>query len=230
MSEALTGDVVARAAFEAQGIDELLELLVASPLAVPESIGAAIVSVPGETSPFISHAKYFPEQISQISFQLEEILSVARQSQPTVCDPTLHNFASQILALKPEASAAVISPLRLRGNFYGVLVLAVGSKVPFSDDGTWKFVLQVITLATARFLHDGKKGPSSRKSQSDARLTDRQLSITDFALRGLSNRDIAQELHLSLGTVKVELGKIYRKLEISARSHLYMPHSDIQLR
>lgn len=230
LTEMAVSDAITRAAFEAQGLDELLEILTASPWSIPSSKGAAIVSIPSDNKPYVSQAKFFPEQINHLNFDLDEVLGLARHNEPVVCDASVGPLASRILELKPEATAAVVSPLRLRGHFYGLLVLAIGSKESFDQDAAWRFAIRVITLAAARYLHEGKSGISHRKAQSEARLTDRQLRITELALRGLSNRNIAQELHLSLGTVKVELGKIYRKLEISARSNLYMPHSDIQLR
>lgn len=48
-------------------------------------------------------------------------------------------------------------------------------------------------------------------------LTERELTVLRAVARGLSNRDIGEELWMSAVTVKFHLRNIYRKLEISSR-------------
>ncbi len=49
-------------------------------------------------------------------------------------------------------------------------------------------------------------------------LTDRELEVLELVAAGLSNRDIAQQLTLSLGTVKRHVSNIYSKLQASSRT------------
>jgi DNA-binding NarL/FixJ family response regulator len=49
-------------------------------------------------------------------------------------------------------------------------------------------------------------------------LTPRELDTLAFLLTGKSNRDIAVELNLSVGTVKRHLYSIYKKLGVSSRT------------
>jgi len=53
-----------------------------------------------------------------------------------------------------------------------------------------------------------------------AGLTAREEQIARMVARGLSNDEIAQELALSRGTVKVHLGHVYRKAGVRARAEL----------
>lgn len=49
-------------------------------------------------------------------------------------------------------------------------------------------------------------------------LTEREIEVLNMATRGLSNQDIADELHLSLRTVQAHLGHIFNKLQVSSRT------------
>jgi ATP/maltotriose-dependent transcriptional regulator MalT len=53
-----------------------------------------------------------------------------------------------------------------------------------------------------------------------AMLTPQELSIARLAARGLSNRQIAQELVLSVRTIEYHLGNVYRKAGLRSRAHL----------
>jgi two-component system, NarL family, nitrate/nitrite response regulator NarL len=51
-------------------------------------------------------------------------------------------------------------------------------------------------------------------------LTAREREIVPLIVRGLQNKDIATELQLSEGTVKIHLHNIFRKLSVKSRSAL----------
>src|SRR5262245_8772219 len=57
-------------------------------------------------------------------------------------------------------------------------------------------------------------------SQVESHLTSREAEIAHLVSRGLRNKEIARELHLSEGTVKMHLHNIYRKLGLCGRTHL----------
>jgi ATP/maltotriose-dependent transcriptional regulator MalT len=49
-------------------------------------------------------------------------------------------------------------------------------------------------------------------------LSERELEVLGLIARGLSNREIAQRLVLSVGTVKVHARNIYGKLGVGSRT------------
>ena len=51
-------------------------------------------------------------------------------------------------------------------------------------------------------------------------LTDRRSQVATLASQGLSNRQIAEKLGVSEGTVKIHLHAIYGKLDIHTRAEL----------
>ena len=51
-------------------------------------------------------------------------------------------------------------------------------------------------------------------------LTDREREIAALVTRGLSNKEIAQELHLSANTIRTHISNILRKLNLSNRTQI----------
>ena len=73
--------------------------------------------------------------------------------------------------------------------------------------------------AYEELLASGKRLRRSDLEDRDA-LTPAELRIARHAAEGLSNRAIASVLYLSIKTVEMHLGRVYRKLDISARAQL----------
>ena len=73
-------------------------------------------------------------------------------------------------------------------------------------------------------------GPSSTVTDNDRTastqhlipnsLTKRELQIVDLVSNGLQNKEIARELKLSSGTIKVHLHNIFTKLAVNNRAAL----------
>lgn len=57
--------------------------------------------------------------------------------------------------------------------------------------------------------------------QSSATLTTAERRVAELAVSGMTNRDIAAALFISLKTVEVNLSRIYRKLKVRSRMELY---------
>src|SRR5262245_45406430 len=61
---------------------------------------------------------------------------------------------------------------------------------------------------------------AERPSQVASSLTSREAEIAHLVSRGLRNKEIAREFHLSEGTVKMHLHHIYEKLRLGSRTQL----------
>jgi two-component system, NarL family, nitrate/nitrite response regulator NarL len=61
---------------------------------------------------------------------------------------------------------------------------------------------------------------AERPSRIASVLTSREAEIAHLISRGLRNKEIARELHLSEGTVKMHLHHIYEKLHLGGRTQL----------
>ncbi|WP_328522774.1 helix-turn-helix transcriptional regulator [Kribbella sp. NBC_00359] len=72
-------------------------------------------------------------------------------------------------------------------------------------------------IDTLRLL--GVRAASARRT-GPASLTPGERRVADLAASGLSNRDIAQSLYITVKTVEVHLSSTFRKLEIKSRKEL----------
>lgn len=53
-------------------------------------------------------------------------------------------------------------------------------------------------------------------------ITDRELQVLTLAARGMSNRDIARELCISVRTVQTHLGNVFNKMGVGSRTEAVM--------
>lgn len=58
----------------------------------------------------------------------------------------------------------------------------------------------------------------SKVGQPQDMLSEREMEVLRLVARGLSNKDIADELCLSMRTVQAHLGRIFGKLQVSSRT------------
>ena len=54
----------------------------------------------------------------------------------------------------------------------------------------------------------------------DAKLTFKEIQVTDLTARGLSNKEIANQMFVTEKTVKFHLTNIYKKLGVASRAQL----------
>lgn len=66
-----------------------------------------------------------------------------------------------------------------------------------------------------RFATSGAPQPGEPPSEI---LSERELEVLKLAAKGLSNRDIAEQLFLSIRTVQAHLGNIFNKLDVGSRT------------
>jgi DNA-binding NarL/FixJ family response regulator len=68
-------------------------------------------------------------------------------------------------------------------------------------------------------FHAGMQGTAPTASAADAvGLTEREVTLVRALARGLSNKEISQELWITEQTVKFHLSNIYRKLDVANRT------------
>ena len=58
----------------------------------------------------------------------------------------------------------------------------------------------------------------NRAALEQLALTDRELQALQLIAKGFSNQEVAEQMHLSLATVKTHLNNLYQKLEVPRRT------------
>jgi DNA-binding NarL/FixJ family response regulator len=99
-------------------------------------------------------------------------------------------------------------------------VLNVGK--PSSSKGTGERYIgeSVLHPVIARKVIDHYTSSAGKPAERDktAQLSDRELEVLRLAAKGMSNRDIALDLHLSVRTVQAHLSTIFSKMEVGSRT------------
>lgn len=112
------------------------------------------------------------------------------------------------LVVQGRATAAVASPRAARAIFARALELAERSRArPLAQ------------VARDELVRVGGR-PRRGSAVGVEGLTGAELEVARAAASGLSNREIAADLHLAPGTVKNQLAVVFRKLSVGSRSQL----------
>jgi len=125
----------------------------------------------------------------------------------------LHRFGSSGVPSAPVVWGLGINEseaLRfLQGGARGVLRRT-------SEPETLVTCLRSVTLGNT-WLEDGIFGDAEKPAQRHSHLTPREVEIVDLVEKGLRNRDIARNLGIQTGTVKIHLKHIFEKTGVRGR-------------
>ena len=66
----------------------------------------------------------------------------------------------------------------------------------------------------------GRAAPAEAPSTAPEGITEREWEVGRLVARGLTNQEIAEQLYLSLATVKTHLGRLFDKLQVTNRVQL----------
>lgn len=94
-------------------------------------------------------------------------------------------------------------PLEILISLISVVFVALG----------WWLARKLMTPATP--LPEFEK---NEKAADYLGLSDRELEVLELVASGLSNKEIAEKLFVSVNTVKTHLKKVYEKLEVNRRT------------
>jgi len=165
----------------------------------------------------------------------EEAVRMARELKPDVIVmdislPKINGIEAtkQIKAFQPSAIVLVLTaydyeqyifPL-LEAGAAGYLLKDISSRELINAIQTVYRGEAVLHPAIARKVlerYRRTKEPGEKEHEPDL-LTQRETAVLKMAAKGMSNSEIAEELHLSVRTIESHLGSIFNKLGVGSRT------------
>ena len=123
-------------------------------------------------------------------------------------------------------SAGILLPLLsaldflvVKDKFYEGAV-SLSMNYPLFLSGYILFCLILISLLISRIALLQNPGRLLRSFTSVYQVTPREMEVLELLLKGKSNQDIADNLYISLATVKNHVNHIFNKLGVSSRAEL----------
>jgi len=180
-----------------------------------------------------------PEPDLEICGQAEDAAGALRTIRETRPD-----LAVVDISLKDSSGIELIKDLKVRfpdlvvlvlsmhdESFYAERVLRAGAKgYVTKDEATEDVILAIRKLLdgglylsekmSAKMLSKFVEGPAERGTTPMERLTDRELQVFELIGQGISTRNIAEKLHLSVKTVESHRENIKRKLKLDNATEL----------
>jgi len=115
-----------------------------------------------------------------------------------------------------DDEARVHAALQAGADGYLLKADAGGDALVRAIQGVWQRGEMPLHPRAARHLANslGRQKDTNKIEQ----LTDRETEVLQLVTKGLANKEIAQTLTLSEGTVKIHVSRILRKLDVSSRT------------
>jgi DNA-binding NarL/FixJ family response regulator len=171
-------------------------------------------------------ASSLPEAVAELTRTPEIAIVLFGQQMLSVESP------AAIVALMmrlPRVKTAIVSGSTRRADLLLASDLGVNGYIPknLNSDAIVDAIEAILRGASyaPAFLGDEAKYPFGKLASSRfcdghavSHLTTRQSDVLALLTRGLTNKAIARELHLGVGTVKVHVAALLKLLQVSKRS------------
>ncbi|MTG97658.1 winged helix-turn-helix transcriptional regulator [Myroides sp. BIT-d1] len=101
-------------------------------------------------------------------------------------------------------------------NYHNLLLKAKGNK-SLEIDAIGQSHVQTLS-GTQDNLQEREEDPNIRNIY---KLTEREINVLELIWEGLTNKEIAAELNISLSTTKYHISNIFIKLNVNSRTQLF---------
>ncbi len=133
-----------------------------------------------------------------------------------------HYPQTRVIALTQKMQSAAVKALVSLGLCGAIARDDIDNLLPAAIDVVSKGGLFIIGLDSTTenpdYFSDKNIFPHNARFDN---LSIRQKQITKFLIKGLTNKEIARELNIEVGTVKAHLNGIFRKLAIQNRNQIH---------
>jgi len=173
-----------------------------------------------KTAHIKSEKKYLEEIHSFTKDSLQilavKLISIKQLYKKDLLDTDIAQHTNFYVALLNDLKESDINPteyLFLENKLSKILIAKLETKYTYSS---WLNTILAISLAGAFVF----MFYSRRKKNTPIALSKQETTVKNLIVNGKSNKEIAEELFISLSTVKTHITNIYHKLHISNRDEL----------
>lgn len=194
-----------------------------------------------------SPVRLFADGISAFLSAIDRVEAVCVESDPAELEQRAAGFLADVILFDVTVASALPVARNTRALFPDVAMIAMAvpevadDVIACADAGFAAYIprdasaaemVATVDLAVrgetvchpriTRVLFDelSRRHPSPTPHGPDEPLTPREAETARMIARGLSNKEIARELHLSIATVKNHVHAVLRKLRLGSRSQV----------
>jgi len=164
--------------------------------------------------------KKIEEQHKKVSFKSKIKNSFSKTSLHQIDNNSTNKL--QTLAIKLDSikqlhqKGLLKKEVLINTDYYNRFLLALkNSHKKYQSTFNISLILGFLLIISITFLFLSK-----RKKTISVSLTKQELIIKNLITNGKTNKEIANELHISLNTVKTHISNLYQKLNVSNRKEL----------
>ena len=173
-----------------------------------------VVAEAGDGEEAVRLAKELKPDVAIIDIAMPKLDGIGATKQITACCPE-----TNVLILSAYDDDQFIFRL-LEAGAAGYLLKSVQSRelvaaIRAVREGDSVLHPSIARKVLSRFLPTSSK-PVARAASGE--LTDREMDILRFMTRGMSNKEIAERLNLSVRTVQGHMAQIFSKMGVSSRT------------
>ena len=220
-------ELVLSSFFTARTPDDLCTGLIYSQAALPHAIAATIVIV-GRDGKAMWHgaqgilSEHLLHQADVRIAQDNNLVRILKSPAPawSSCDDSPITAAFVSAVTNGEKTHCICMPLQTTNNVKAFALIAVKEADRQTAPPVSSFLSKLTSMIFNHWHDCRQSGGAKSFGDKTIAMTDRQAEIASLVSRGFTNQDIANQLHLSLGTVKVEVSKLLRKFSAETREEL----------
>jgi len=144
--------------------------------------------------------------------RLEDIIPLDQYEQESYYNEFMHRHGFYY-----QMAAYIINNGKLLG---GIAFVKPKSDKPFTIKDVTS--LEIITRYLSEFMANSHEETVNKEEESfhQAHISQKEREVIELVQKGLSNKEIAQTLYISIYTVKKHLQNIYKKLNVPNRTSL----------
>jgi DNA-binding NarL/FixJ family response regulator len=177
-----------------------------------------------------------------IGYDGSEALALYKENRPDVVLMDIRmkemsglDASKEILNFDPEAKILLLTTFQ--DDEYIIQALSIGTKGYLLKQDYESLIPSIKTVYAGQLVYGkhiiGKLPTLLQKQESfdfsTRGLTDREIEVTVLVAKGLSNKEIAEKMFLSEGTIRNNISTILDKLELRDRTQLaifYLNHTN----